>query len=173
MLHRQQRRVINTAVWYVCLPTCLLIAFSYVTAPLHQLLQVWMDQVAKLETCRLGHWQCFKPASANMSVTRHNDLTASRTNTLCATRLMRMADQYKMLAQRSHAALMQLQATNPTCRLHECYDQQFLEVLPRAQMLADHCLVPLLLCLLVLYLLLLLHCSVWLSVSHTCTEPTD
>jgi len=25
----------------------------------------------------------------------------------------------------------------------------------------------------VLYLLLLLHCSVWLSVSHTCTEPTD
>jgi len=43
---------------------------------------------------------------------------------------------------------MQLQATNLTCRLRECYDQQFLEALPRAQMLADHCLGLLLLLLL-------------------------
>jgi len=66
---------------YASRPTCLLIAFSYVTAPLHQLLQFWMDQVAKLETCRLGHWQRFKPASANMSATRDH-LTALSANML-------------------------------------------------------------------------------------------
>jgi len=44
---------------------------------------------------------------------------------------------------------MQPQATKLTYRLRECYDQQVLEALPRAQMIADQCLgLLLLLCLL-------------------------